>query len=184
MPTGGAVPKSGLPWLSKRFNSRSPCVEPMTGYKELLGALLAAGVRFLIVGGYAAIAHGLTRATDDLDIWIEPTRDNASRSMQALRELGIDVESLPEDALADVESFFRIGEETGRKVDLMASPGGDIEFWQAWKNRFETEFLEQHVSFIGLHDLILTKRAVGRHRDLADIESLCAFHRLPNEGGN
>lgn len=88
----------------------------MTAYKRLLQELLNADVSFLIVGGYAAIAHGLTRATDDLNVWIEPTLENAKRTLKALRAMGLPAEDWTAESIANPYSF---GEETGRKVDIM-----------------------------------------------------------------
>lgn len=153
----------------------------MDDYKELLHRLVDAGVRFLVVGGYAAIAHGLTRATDDLDIWIDPTLDNAKKATSALEQFGTPVDRLSLDLVADPDSFFRIGEDRGRKVDIMGHPGGDLSFRKAWSDRYETEFVGMLVPFVGLRDLLTIKQAVGRHRDLADVESLRAFHRLPDD---
>jgi hypothetical protein len=57
-------------------------------FLDLLSALSAAEVRFLVVGAYAVGVHGRPRATKDLDVWIEATRENAVRVIQALREFG------------------------------------------------------------------------------------------------
>ena len=57
-------------------------------FVEMLSALSAAGARFLIVGAHALAAHGVPRATGDLDIWIQPTPDNAARVFEALRSFG------------------------------------------------------------------------------------------------
>jgi hypothetical protein len=46
-------------------------------FRDLLRALLDAGVRFLVVGAHALAAHGVPRMTGDLDVWVEPTPDNA-----------------------------------------------------------------------------------------------------------
>jgi hypothetical protein len=43
-------------------------------YKEMLQALRDAEARFLVVGAYALAAHGVPRATLDIDIWVEPSR--------------------------------------------------------------------------------------------------------------
>lgn len=55
---------------------------------DLLRALSAADVRFLVVGAYALAFHGRPRGTGDLDIWIDATPENAARVMRALREFG------------------------------------------------------------------------------------------------
>ena len=54
----------------------------------LLRRLTAAGVRYIIVGGFAVIAHGVVRATKDLDICPDPERDNLGRLAQLLGEIG------------------------------------------------------------------------------------------------
>jgi len=54
-------------------------------FLDLLRAFIDANVRFLIVGAYALGVHGRPRATGDLDIWVDPTPDNAVNIMRALR---------------------------------------------------------------------------------------------------
>jgi len=57
-------------------------------FVDLLRAFIAADVRFLIVGAYALAIHGRPRATGDLDVWIEPSAENARRVMSALAAFG------------------------------------------------------------------------------------------------
>ncbi len=54
-------------------------------FVEMLSALSAAGVEFLVVGAHALAAHGTPRATGDLDIWVCNTSANADRVLAALR---------------------------------------------------------------------------------------------------
>lgn len=56
-------------------------------FVEMLLALSASGAEFLVVGAHALAAHGVPRATGDIDIWINPTPDNAERVMTALLDL-------------------------------------------------------------------------------------------------
>ena len=53
-------------------------------FVEMLSALSAAGVDYLIAGAHALVAHGLPRATADLDIWVRPAPDNAAHVITAL----------------------------------------------------------------------------------------------------
>jgi hypothetical protein len=62
-------------------------------FLDLLRAFAAADVRFLVVGAYALALHGRPRATGDLDLWIDPTPDNARCVMRALADLG-DIDGL------------------------------------------------------------------------------------------
>lgn len=152
----------------------------MEELKSLLQAFSAAGVRFLIVGGYATIAHGHTRATDDLDLWIDPTKDNSARAYAVLEQFGADVSELSVDDLADPDRFFRIGDPAGRTIDIMGGSEG-LDFSRCWNNRYEADFFGVWVPFLGLRDLIRNKKRVGRHIDLADVESLQTLHRIADD---
>ena len=52
--------------------------------KRLVQALDAAGARYLLIGAYALLAHGYQRATVDIDLLVEATRENGERVKQAL----------------------------------------------------------------------------------------------------
>ena len=62
-------------------------------FLDLLRALLDAGARFLVVGAQAMAAHGVPRATGDMDVWVEPTEANADAVWQALLAFGAPVEA-------------------------------------------------------------------------------------------
>jgi hypothetical protein len=62
-------------------------------WSEFISLLFAHRVRFLIVGAHALAANGRPRATQDLDIWVEPTRENAEGACRALAELGFTARS-------------------------------------------------------------------------------------------
>ena len=53
-------------------------------YRDLFAAFNAERVEYLIIGAYALAVHGHVRATKDLDVWVRPTHDNASRVLAAL----------------------------------------------------------------------------------------------------
>ena len=57
-------------------------------YSDMLSALNDAGVEWLLIGGYAVIAHGYPRLTKDIDIWVRPTKENAARVLRALAAFG------------------------------------------------------------------------------------------------
>ena len=61
---------------------------------DVLTALIAAEARFLVVGAHALAVHGVPRATQDLDLWIEPTEENAARVWSALVRFGARLEEL------------------------------------------------------------------------------------------
>jgi hypothetical protein len=137
---------------------------------SLLAALHAAKVEFAVVGGIAVIAHGYVRTTNDLDIFIRPTVENAQAAFMALREIGVPLGDLQPTDLLDDQENFRFGADEDH-VDILGSIG-DMSFDQVWRNRVETEVEGLSVPFISKADLIENKKQVGRLRDLADVEEL------------
>ena len=92
-------------------------------FVEMLAALSAAGVEFLVVGAYAMAAHGLPRATGDIDIWVRPTRPNAERVMQALKAFGAPRFDLTIEDLLCADTVFQIGIAPSR-IDILTGITG------------------------------------------------------------
>jgi hypothetical protein len=137
---------------------------------SLLAAFVAAKVEYAVVGGVAVNAHGYVRATNDLDIFIRPTEENARAAFNALLALGVPLAGLePADLLNDQENL-RFGPDEDH-IDILASIG-EMSFDQVWRNRIEAEVEGLSIPFISKSDLIENKRQVGRLRDLADVEEL------------
>ena len=137
---------------------------------DLLRAFIAADVRFLIVGAYALAIHGRPRATGDLDVWIDATRDNARRVWQALAEFGAPVAEISEADFAEPGVVYQIGLPPGR-IDILTELTG-VRFADAWPDRIRRRFGELDADFIGRDTLVRNKRATGRPKDLGDIEGL------------
>ena len=102
-------------------------------YNDILSALSAEGAEFLIVGAYALAAHGIPRATGDIDIWVRPTPENAMRVMRALKRFGAALLDLTEDDLATADTVFQMGVAPSR-IDMMTGISG-VTFEQAWPSR-------------------------------------------------
>lgn len=139
-------------------------------FEELLSVFIARGVRFLVVGGYAVGSHGPFRATKDLDLWIEPTPENADRVWRALAEFGMPLGKITPQDLAEPGPWLQFGRPPTR-VDVLTTIDG-VEFAGAWARRVERTFGRHKVPVISIDDLIRNKRLVGRAQDIADVESL------------
>ncbi|MHB0968150.1 MAG: nucleotidyltransferase [Thermoanaerobaculia bacterium] len=139
-------------------------------YLEMLDALSAAGAEFLVVGAHALAVHGRPRATGDLDIWVRPTPENAARVWRALVAFGAPLDELTQSDLTTPGVVYQIGRAPDR-VDLLTSISG-VVFDEAWPARTEAVVDGRTIPVLGRVHLIATKRAVGRLRDLADIEDL------------
>jgi hypothetical protein len=139
-------------------------------YVELLREFVAAEVRFLIVGAYAVALHSRPRATGDLDIWIEPTRENAERAWRALAAFGAPLADLSVSDLTTPDIVYQIG-VAPRRIDILTTITG-LEFDSAWPGRASGRIGDIECPFIGREALVRNKRALGRPRDLADLELL------------
>lgn len=139
-------------------------------FVEMLSALSAAGVDYLIVGAHALAAHGLPRATGDLDIWVRPAPDNATRVIAALRAFGAPLFDLSEADLARLDTVFQIGVVPSR-IDILTGISG-VAFEDAWPRRVVLAIEGQPLPFLGREDLERNKRATGRPKDLADLAAL------------
>jgi hypothetical protein len=126
-------------------------------------------VRYLVIGGIAAILHGVPRATFDLDILIEATEANAERLLAALRSAGFATATMIDARrlLAMEITIFR----DRVRIDVQTSTPG-IRFEEAWKRRVTMEFRGQGFPVLSKLDLISSKRAAGRTKDLEDIRLL------------
>lgn len=78
-------------------------------FVDLLRAFIDAEVRFLVVGAYALALHGRPRATGALDLWIDATRANAGRVMQALQTFGAPMRDLNAADFASPGVTYQIG---------------------------------------------------------------------------
>jgi hypothetical protein len=139
-------------------------------FAEMLDALSAAGAEFLIVGAHALAAHGHPRATGDLDIWIRPAAANAARVWNALLAFGAPLGELGVEDLSTPEVVFQIGIVPAR-IDILTSITG-LEFDEAWSQREVFEVDGRALPFLSRDDLIRNKSALGRPRDLADLDDL------------
>ena len=139
-------------------------------FVEMLAALHAAGADYLVVGAHALSAHGRPRATGDLDLWVRPTGENASRVYTALQRFGAPLHDLQVADLATPDLVFQIGVAPAR-IDILTSISG-VTFEEGWASRIAVPLGELQVPVIGRDRLIQNKRAAGRPRDLADLADL------------
>ncbi len=139
-------------------------------YNDILSALCAEGAEFLIVGAYAVGVHGIPRATGDIDIWVRPTGENATRVMRALKRFGAALLDLIEEDLATADTVFQMGVAPSR-IDVITGISG-VTFERAWPSRVTVAIEGLTVPVIGREDLLLNKAASGRPKDLADLAAL------------
>lgn len=148
-------------------------------------ALNDAGARYVVVGGLAVLAHGILRATNDIDIVLGLEEDNVARATEALSALGfqplvpVPIADLgrPERRRAWIEQkgakvfhLFSDRHRTARVDIFLEEPFDLIEILErALREEVAPGVV---VPFIGLDDLVAMKVEAGRPQDLVDAEKL------------
>lgn len=143
-------------------------------YEEFIEFLNQIGARYLIVGAHAVAFHARPRATKDLDVFVEPTRENAKRVLDAIRRfLGTDLGIQPED-LSTPGRIVQLGIAPTR-IDLMSRLSGIPAFEPVWQRRVDAVFGDIPTHYLSLDDLIKNKTVADREQDKADLRVL---HRV------
>jgi hypothetical protein len=124
----------------------------------------------VVVGGHAVAAHGEPRLTEDLDVLVEASRENAARLRQALVAFGFGELAPTEGDLAKTGNVWMLGRKPWR-IDILTRIDG-VTFEQVWRGRVAADFVAAPLYVIGRDELIANKRAAGRPKDLADIAAL------------
>ena len=139
-------------------------------FKELLRFFNKHDVRYCVIGAFAVGFHAIPRYTKDLDILVEPTRENGEKICRALEDFGFGSLNISPRDFARKGKFIQLGYEPVR-VDLITSIAG-VSFDRVWKNRKRGLYGDEPTFFIGLEELIKSKEAARRKQDLADLEIL------------
>ena len=140
--------------------------------RDILLALNAHHVEYLVVGAYAVGVHSEPRATKDLDILIRTSERNSEAVFKALAEYGAPLSGLSPASFRDEPgSIFQIGLPPLR-IDILQRIEA-IDFDEAWRDRIEA-LVENDVPahVISRELLIKNKLAVGRPQDLVDVEKI------------
>ena len=153
-----------------------------TSLLTVCGLLEVHKVQYVLVGGTAVALNGYFRHSvnlagllsekPDIDIWYDPTYTNYFSVLKVIHELGHDVENLLKEKTPNPKkSFFRL-EFDNFTVDILPQVKAPIKFSDIRK-RIETEVIEGvPIHFMSYADLIFDKEALGRKKDLDDIEQL------------
>jgi len=146
----------------------------------LLRVLHRHGVRFVVIGGIAAISQGYPLPTEDLDV--TPARDpeNLERIATALRELGAELRVTGRDNVAfPIEPTFLAGAELWTlatrhgDLDLVFRPAGTEGYDDLKRDARETELADGlRVAVASLRDVIRSKEASNRIKDQAQLPAL------------
>lgn len=138
-------------------------------FKEFTACLNDHGVEYLVVGGYALAAHGHARFTGHIDVWVPHEADNIGRLLKVLQHVGFGSVGLSAIDFAD-DTVTQLGQPP-RRIDRLTRIDG-VDFKACWSRRETVAIDGLDLHLIGLEDFKTNKRAAGRWKDLADLETL------------
>ena len=149
-------------------------------HKLFLEKLLKAEVEFILVGGYAVNFYGYNRPTGDMDVWLNPTKDNQQKIIALFRNEGYSDESILQIESLDFTKHlaFHIGKDPFR-IDFLNFIQG-VSFAEAKLQQQLLPFKDKFVPVLHLHHLVISKTNTDRLKDKADIEELQKINRKKN----
>ncbi|RKZ26507.1 hypothetical protein DRQ20_02805 [bacterium] len=136
--------------------------------ESLLRLLNENKVKYVIIGAFAFPFYGYTRATLDVDIFVEPERENIERLMEALEKYGYDLQDLTIPDFLENKILIR---QYTLEIDLHPYVKG-VSFEEVWKNRKKVRLKDVEFYIPSLEDLIKMKESAGREKDLQDVKIL------------
>ncbi len=139
-------------------------------FKEFIKLLNEHKVKYLVVGGFAVSYYARARYTKDIDIWIEVSKENAKKILKVLELFGFSDVGLRLEDFLEKDNIIQLGYEPVR-IDILMSIS-EVEFEDAWKNKFIGKYGDEYCYYISIDDLIKNKSSTGRPIDKEDVKFL------------
>lgn len=147
--------------------------------KKLLECFNEHKVVYVVIGATAFPVHGFDRATQDIDLFIKPTCENAERTKEALEAIGYDVTDLNVDEMLQKKVLFR---QYILETDIHPFVTG-VTWDSVWSHKVRSHCEGVPAYFASLDDLIIMKKAAGRAKDLEDLRYLEKIRQLKRKQG-
>lgn len=138
--------------------------------RDLLELFVKHSVEYALVGGFAVNFYGYVRTTQDIDFLLFPSADNADRVMAALTEFGFGNAGIPPEYFTLEGTAIHIGVEPNR-IDFLTKLKG-ISNNEIFSHIQRVTFEGIELKIISKTDLLKSKKASERLKDLADAEEL------------
>ncbi len=141
-------------------------------FSEFIDSLNKMDVDYLLVGGFAVIYHGYNRTTGDIDIWVNPTKENYRKLKMAFADFGLSLFDMTEDKFLNITDYdvFTFGVPPVC-IEILTKVTG-VEFNNCFEDATLQKFDGIDVRIIDLRNLLAAKKAAGRFKDLDDIQHL------------
>ena len=145
-------------------------MEVQQDFRDLFALFNARKVEYVVVGAYALAFHGAPWCTGDMDILVRPGVRNARRIVAALAEFGFASLGLTVEDFKKTGRVVQLGVAPVR-IDLVTSLTG-VSWKEAAAGSRPGKYGDLRVRYLGKKEFIRNKRAMGRSKDLADIEAI------------
>ena len=141
-------------------------------FQDFLLALNKEEVNYVLVGGYAVIYHGFPRTTGDLTIFVEVSKNNYDKLIQAFEHFQMPVFDMTEDSFLNQPNInvYTFGRPPVC-IEILKEIAG-FTFQEINQNAIVTVFEEIPMKVIHLNDLRRNKKISGRAKDINDLENL------------
>ncbi len=138
--------------------------------REFVELLNLHKVRYIIVGGFAVNLYGYVRLTQDIDILIDPTKNNAIKMMKVIKDFGFGGAGIPQKAFECTGHVVHMGVEPNR-IDLLTSVSG-VTNKDLFRRLIKIQYEGISIPVISFQDLIKCKKSSDRAKDKADVGEL------------
>lgn len=156
----------------------------MKGFDIVLKALSDNEANFLVVGGFAAIAHGAAYVTDDLDICYERTPENYKRIIRAIAQFHPRPRGIPEHLKAPFDEHslaqganFTLSTDLGN-LDFLGELSGVGGYREIAKSAIVLELGGVECKVASLETIIRSKEAANRPKDRVVLPELRALSKI------
>lgn len=138
--------------------------------RDFIELCLSRKVEFLLVGGYALAFHGAPRFTEDIDLMVLVSPENAERLAGVLETFGFGNTGISSENFLEYDQVIQLGRAPNR-IDLLTGISG-VTWEEVWASRMPVSLDGLEIQAIGIKELMRNKQATGRPQDLADLARL------------
>ena len=138
--------------------------------REFIALLRSEGVDFIIVGAAALAAHGRPRYSGDVDFWIRCDAETASKMERVIAGFGFSSTNLKAADFAESDQVIQLGVAPNR-IDILTGLTA-LKFDEVWSQRVDVELDGIVLPVLDRESFRRNKKALGRNKDLADLDSL------------
>lgn len=144
----------------------------MVSFLELI---LKHGVRMIMVGDEAVNFHGCTKATSQIDFWIEATSENFNNLLLVLKDMGSTLADFPAEVFARQKNISIHFSDSDLTVELITNLVINKSFSWAYEDSIEASLRERPTvkwRVLALEDLLVSKADSREPQDILDIQEL------------